>query len=103
MSTIIASLEDAPVLTVSDAEGFLGAGGMISLVLLDNKVRWEINRVAIDLADLHISAKLLQLAIRIENIPRQPELLQYKLYRKNLWFTFKKALASPPGNFSYQS
>ncbi len=103
MKTIIASLEDEPVLTVSDAEGFLGSGGMISLVLLNNKVRWEINRTAINLAGLHISAKLLQLAIRIENLPRPQELLPYKLDRKNLWAPFQKALVTHPGKFSYQS
>jgi hypothetical protein len=103
MKTIITSLEDAPVLTVSEADGFLEAGGMISLVLLNNKVRWEINRAAINLAGLHISAKLLQLAIRIENLPRPTELLPYKLDRKNLWAPFQKALASHPGKFSYQS
>jgi hypothetical protein len=103
MKTIITSLGDAPVLTVSDAEGFLEAGGMISLVLLNNKVRWEINRAAISSAGLHISARLLQLAIRIENIPRQPELLPYKLNRENPWPAFQKALASHPGKFGYQS
>jgi hypothetical protein len=77
MRQIIAGLKDEPVLTVSDANGFLEAGGMISLVLLDNRVRWEINRAMIDAAGLQVSAKLLELALRVEN-PEHTDLLQYK-------------------------
>ena len=73
MRQIVERLKGKPVLTVSDAEGFLEDGGMISLVLLKNKVRWEINRTAIDSTGLQISAKLLQLAIRVEDVPDQSD------------------------------
>lgn len=100
MRSIITSLKDAPVLTVSDADGFLEAGGMISLVLQKNKVRWEINRKTIDLAGLHISAKLLQLAIRIENNQEKSELLPLQMHREKPWSFFLKALARDTGAFS---
>lgn len=62
---IEASLGDLPVLTISDADDFLDAGGMISLVLHGNKVRWEINRVKIEASGMRVSAKLLEIALRV--------------------------------------
>lgn len=67
MKKIIADLQGAPVLTVADSEGFLEAGGMIGLVLHDNKLRWEINRDSLWSAGLRVDAKLLQMALRIKN------------------------------------
>jgi len=82
MRKILASLADAPVLTVSDVEGFLEEGGMISLVLLDNKIRWEVNRVTIHGAGLQVSSKLLQLALRVEDIDHT-NLNRHRRNRKN--------------------
>ncbi|MBU0728690.1 MAG: YfiR family protein [Proteobacteria bacterium] len=63
---IIRSLKNAPVLTVSDEEGFLEAGGMINFISTDdNKIRWEINRVQLNNANLGISAKLQEIAVRV--------------------------------------
>jgi hypothetical protein len=60
--SLLANLQSAPVLTVGDADGFLGAGGMIRLFLDGNKVRFEINRQAAESARLRISSQLLLLA-----------------------------------------
>jgi hypothetical protein len=59
---LLGNLRNAPVLTVGDADGFLGAGGMIRLFLEGNKVRFEINRQAAESARLRISSQLLLLA-----------------------------------------
>ena len=68
ITSIIAGLDNAPVLTVSDVEGFLDKGGMVGLVLTpDNLVRWEINRTSLERTGLRISAKMLQLAVRVIN------------------------------------
>ena len=96
MESILAGLGDAPVLTVSDTNGFLEAGGMISLVILNNKVRWGINQTAIKRSGLHVSAKLLQLAIRIESQQEQSDLLQYEHIREIPWPSLQEALASLP-------
>jgi hypothetical protein len=60
--SLLESLRNAPVLTVGDADGFLGAGGMIRLFLEGNKVRFEISRQAAETAGLRISSQLLFLA-----------------------------------------
>jgi hypothetical protein len=59
---LLASLKDAPVLTVGDTENFVQNGGMIGLFLEDSKVRFEINLDSVERAKLRISATLLALA-----------------------------------------
>lgn len=59
---LLAALHNAPVLTVGEAPGFLEAGGMISFVLDQNNVRFEINLDAAESAKLKIGSRLLLLA-----------------------------------------
>jgi hypothetical protein len=59
---ILASLPGASVLTVSDADQFADAGGVIQFVVQENRVRFVVNRDAAAQARLQISAKLLTLA-----------------------------------------
>ena len=51
-----------PILTIGENPGFAKRGGIINLVLEDNKVHFEINVEAAKEADLNISARLLALA-----------------------------------------
>jgi hypothetical protein len=62
IAVLLANLRNAPVLTVGEADDFLGAGGMIRFCLEGNKVRFEINREAAESARLRISSQLLLLA-----------------------------------------
>jgi len=59
---LVASLHNAPVLTVGEAANFLAAGGMIRFVLEENRVRFEINLGAAESARLKIGSRLLVLA-----------------------------------------
>src|ERR1700724_87213 len=68
-------LKGAPVLTIGETPGFARSGGIINLILEDNKVRFEVNVQAARDADLNISSRLLALA-RIVPPPgegRKPE------------------------------
>ena len=55
-------LKGAPVLTIGETPGFARNGGIINLILEDNKVRFEVNVQAAKDADLNISSRLLALA-----------------------------------------
>lgn len=55
-------LKGAPVLTIGETPGFARSGGIINLILEDNKVRFEVNVQAAKDADLNISSRLLALA-----------------------------------------
>lgn len=59
---ILESLRGASILTVSELDKFCLQGGLISFVLEENKVRFEINLDVAEQAGLKISSKLLALA-----------------------------------------
>lgn len=59
---LLANLRSAPVLTVGETSGFLGAGGMICFRVEGNKVRFDINLDAAESARLKIGSRLLFLA-----------------------------------------
>ena len=59
---IMKTIKDWNVLTVGDTEGFTEVGGIINLIIVRNKVRFEINAVNAQQARLKISSKLLKLA-----------------------------------------
>jgi len=51
-----------PILTIGEIPGFARRGGIINLILEDNKVHFEVNVEAAKEADLNISSRLLALA-----------------------------------------
>jgi hypothetical protein len=55
-------LQNFPVLTVADLEGFCQAGGIIGLIEARKKVSFEVNIAAARRAGLRISSQLLKLA-----------------------------------------
>lgn len=55
-------LASQPVLTVSDVDGFIDAGGAIGIVRGEERLQFEINRNALDQAKLKASSLLLRLA-----------------------------------------
>ena len=65
LGEIVARVDGASVLTVGEMEGFASNGGMITLTMEDNKVRFEINAGTARRARLKISSKLLSLAKRV--------------------------------------
>jgi YfiR/HmsC-like len=62
MKEILSALRGRSVLTVGDSQGFVDAGGMIELLVEDERMRFEVNLHAANEARLKISAKLLSLA-----------------------------------------
>jgi hypothetical protein len=59
---ILAPLRGTGVLTVGGADDFLDRGGMIRLLLEQNRVRFDINLEAAEQSHLKLSSKLLRLA-----------------------------------------
>jgi hypothetical protein len=66
---ILRSLTDAPVLTVSEMEGFGQQGGIINFITVDNKIQFEINSDEAQQHKLKISSQLLKLARIVRSIP----------------------------------
>jgi len=65
IKSILDELKTLPVLTISEVNGFGHLGGMINLVIVNNEVKFEINKTAADQAGLKFRSNLLNLAIEI--------------------------------------
>jgi hypothetical protein len=63
------AVQDLPVLTVSEAPEFVARGGMLGLVVEDDKVRFEANLDAAQRAKLKLSSQLLKLARAVKGAP----------------------------------
>lgn len=61
--TEVLANERAATLTISDAPSFLAIGGMVQLVVLNDRQRFRINQELAERAKLGMNAKLLQLAL----------------------------------------
>lgn len=59
---MLRALGQTPVLTVSDAPGFVQAGGMIGLKLRGGRIGFDINHGAARATGLVLSSQLLKLA-----------------------------------------
>lgn len=62
MAEVIASLNNSPVVTIADTDGFIQSGGIINFFLQNNKIRFEINPDAASRRGIKISSQLLRLA-----------------------------------------
>jgi len=60
---ILKSLRGTNILTVSETDHFIEAGGMINFVIEDDEIHFQINDDAAKRAGLKISSKLLSLAV----------------------------------------
>ena len=58
-------VQGKPVLTVSDTPGFSKQGGGITLVSARNRIRFQINKKALDKANLRPNTRLLALASQV--------------------------------------
>lgn len=59
---ILDSLKNANILTVGETRAFRRAGGILTFVIQENKVKLELNLNAADAAGLKVSAKLIAVA-----------------------------------------
>jgi hypothetical protein len=59
---ILKALQGAPVLTIGDMDRFAKLGGLINLTTDENRIRFEINKGAIERAGLRVASQLLGLA-----------------------------------------
>ena len=71
MKQTLKYLSGKPVVTISSREHFVANGGMIGFVIINNKVRLEINLDVCRRSNINISAKLLEVALVINDTSGQ--------------------------------
>jgi hypothetical protein len=59
---VLTELHNAPILTVGETPGFLGAGGMICFRIESNRMRFDVNLDAARAASLRVGSRLLMMA-----------------------------------------
>lgn len=64
-SNLLKHYENSATLTISDSAGFVGTGGVIGFVVVDERLRFDVNERAAGKKRLKVSAKLLELARNI--------------------------------------
>lgn len=64
---LLVSLSGLPIITISDRPGFARAGGMIELVLVERRLRFDINLGVVRRSGLRLEPKLLKLALNLYN------------------------------------
>jgi hypothetical protein len=62
---ILSALASAPVLTISGIDNFADRGGYIGLLLVNDKLRFDVNLAALRAGNLRINAQVLKLARRV--------------------------------------
>lgn len=62
---LLAALADQPVVTIGEGPDFMARGGTIGLVVVEGKVRFDINAQGLERRGVRISSKLLRLARRV--------------------------------------
>ncbi len=65
LKATLAAAKHANTLTVSDIPEFAAHGGMIGLVNIDGKIRFEVNLGAVNEAGLSVSSELLKVAVKV--------------------------------------
>lgn len=63
---ILAAVKGSSILTVSDIDNFARSGGMIQLVIVDNRIRFNVNLKSVQTSKLTISSNMLKLASSLE-------------------------------------
>jgi hypothetical protein len=63
---MLGQVRSRPVLTIGETRGFAERGGMINFIMVDNRVRFEINPIAVENASLRMSSQLLKLAVIVK-------------------------------------
>lgn len=65
LKPILVLARQASLLTVSDMHGFAERGGMIELVNLEDRIRFQVNANAVNEAGLTVSSELLKVAVKV--------------------------------------
>jgi hypothetical protein len=69
LDSLLAATVGKPVLTVSDAPGFLDHGGMIQFLVVSNRVRFSVDLRSVDRSGVSLSSELLKVAVSVNGRP----------------------------------
>jgi len=65
LDKLLAATSGKPVLTVSDASGFIDRGGMIQFMVVRNRIRFSVNLRPVESSGISLSSELLKVAVSV--------------------------------------
>jgi len=71
LNEILAEIKGYPVVTVADTDGFAYRGAMVNFVIVDNKIRFKVNRQSLESNPIKLSSEILDLSIMVDE-PLKP-------------------------------
>ncbi len=71
LNEILEKVKGHPVVTVADTDGFAYRGAMVNFVIVDNKIRFKVNRQVMESNPIKLSSELLDLSIMVDQ-PLKP-------------------------------
>lgn len=74
LKAVLTAARRTNTLTVSDMPGFAEHGGMIGLVNVEGKIRFEVNVAAVNDAGINVSSQLLKVALKVVGIDSAKEM-----------------------------
>lgn len=66
MEKRLESVKDQPIMTIGDAPGFVESGGIMGFLLVDGKVRFEVNLDAAKKSGLSLGSQMVGLAVSVK-------------------------------------
>ncbi|MDD3033947.1 MAG: YfiR family protein [Bacteroidales bacterium] len=66
LAKVLQYTKGKPVMTISDTKGYCSKGVLLNMIVVDNYVKYEINKSVLDVSGLKMSSLLLNSAIIIE-------------------------------------
>ena len=71
LNEILAEVKGYPVVTVADTDGFAYRGAMVNFVIVDNKIRFKVNRQSMESNPIKLSSEILDLSVMVDE-PLKP-------------------------------
>ncbi len=71
LKQILSEIKGYPVVTVADTDGFAYRGAMVNFVIVDNKIRFKVNRQSMESNPIKLSSEILDLSIMVDE-PLKP-------------------------------
>jgi hypothetical protein len=69
LDEVLTDFAPVNILTVSDMPNFTSHGGIIQFVVIENKIRFEVNLSAAERSNLNLSSELLKVAVAVHRSP----------------------------------
>ena len=70
LQSVLKSMASAPILTISDIDGFVEAGGAVGMFVADDRLKFDANFTALQRANIKVNSQVLWMARTVHGVKR---------------------------------